>query len=97
MTLGIYKLSLLPKRYLISLFTLIPLCFYNVFFSVSTSWIAYPSEQSSFSYCVACCVMHSLVSKQVLQLEIAKSNHSCSTISCRVGVASAYWFIQVGD
>ena len=41
-----------------------------------------------------CCARHILVSKQELRLAIAKSNHSSCTISCRVGVASVYWFIS---
>lgn len=56
MTLVICNINLLPKRYLISLFTLSPLCFYSVFFSVSTSWIVNPVEQSSFLY--LCCMLH---------------------------------------
>lgn len=91
-----------PLAFITSLFSLnTNLSLYtqsHVFFTVSPFLCPPPGLQAhwsraAFHTCAARCARHILVSKQELRLAVAKSNHSCSTISCRVGVASVYWFI----
>lgn len=91
-----------PLTFITSLFSLnTNLSLYtqsHVFFTVSPFLCPPPGLQAhwsraAFHTCAARCARHILVSKQELRLAVAKSNHSCSTISCRVGVASVYWFI----